>query len=607
MRTFPNAVSQKAVPDPFAFLKMLKLMACRLDGTWLTPDKAKALAEWGRLVPFDPNASDEAALDQWNGHGRSTLAYLLDRSQPVNENAHTVWPDAIEGFEEGKVALETPEALAAALLAMGAWPWQPADVAHHPVVGEPLARALALGMTGLVFRILQLPGAPSVHAVAAQPMGDLWNPVRMASAPSWFHAVCENAKLERVLEDWLEKGVRPRTDQPHPLERADLKAVTLFAQAGALPEDEPSLRRLASAWRQRLRANEMTAEAHAGMMGLLRPQAVHDPFVAELTQVMAVPWGKRAWNDSPPEGLELAQMNRRANLVTGPLAGQWTGLAAHVFAWVRKTSNQDQGVARWSLTSMVVSPSPNDAQRGCLAEAIRGEWRTGIPLASIVALAMLGTEIKKDGSRPLDRAADAKLLGVNDLHAWGQSHVPGAVAFTEAVLTRHGSVAAQVMAKVWDTFCQAVPAAFDDQPDLFRRLIDGLTGHSRMDTLYNGLGFMRGRQPTAFERLLARKAPPILSAKEWKAMPVENHGWAVEAALAWEQPENLEALAQAIAALGPKECQRIDDWVRLRAQAKDTDPSTFVVGKTYVPMIAAALLSRRVGPVSKTPARRPRI
>lgn len=583
---------------------------------------AAALVALAQRVAFDPNATLERA-----GSVIPLLTYVVSQApgQPWRSTDRP-WPLALEDFGDHLLVpgagdeppeLVDAEWLAATLVAAGADPWVDAG---QEGVGMAAVHAMERGMLGLLKRFLAAPGAPPVSTLAAA----------QHEGRSWLYRACTKDKEQPLLAFFLDNGARPGPEETAPmLEGASPQGIREFALRGLLPTEKAQVRRLETAWRQRMREKGLTAEEMVEMSALLSGKhtenAEEDARPLRFTQELAQPWGE-SWREYA-RGAYAANTGadallEQAVIPSGRLSGRWSGLAVKLAKRLRTAGNN--GVPTFDLRTMVswaddgtgrYAGCPPEGNEGLLKGAIGFEWRPGLGIDGLVALVLLGQGDRENEDALAEvRHAAAQLMGVADVEVWATAHVESAVAFTEALVSPTAQTAATTLAGVWHHALEHHHGWLESRPDLAKRLLQSLNGNFRLEALprfspKTGLP----KWPPAMLGILTHIAPGAASPGFVLDQVPEHERWvALEIALMVERPEVLTAILK-MKGLRHSEIQRMQTWAAATA-AKLKSGNTALPEDVIRPLLAQVhhltLAHAIAEPVLDTPSassRRPRM
>jgi len=448
---------------------------------------------WGLLslmnqVEFDPNA----VLPSRNN--LPILSGVINGINPFsNKNRLRKWPLSAEDFNQDLLTPFTndfdqpgwntvdAEWLAAILVACGADPWidcgRPSGYrSDHGKLGSALHGAMRVGAVGLATRLWAVEkGRPDVSVLATHLLEHPQNPTK--SKGTWLEWAVQGDNKELV--GWLlDLGVRPLDDRPHPLEqtfRADM--VDAFLARGLLQKESPEIQRLQKTWRARLRNQKLSAEQ---LVALEQAVATEDfaqenqdqnTTQAEMESILSrAPW-ESAGQYNParlPNKVPLERLFDEVTLPTGPLAGQWTRLAAPI-------------AGPFSLEKLIGSQHSID--HAPLKPALGRQWRPDVSLDGLLALAVLGMSDDKNdlapASTPLSNSqaflANAYMLGIHQVGPWADQHRKAAITLTESMLQNRASPGAYSrLQKIWSMALKRHPLWLKGHPEEAVQLIQAL-------------------------------------------------------------------------------------------------------------------------------------
>lgn len=466
-------------------------------------DKNKPLEPW-MVQGFVALASSHG----WSPEGtittsrenQSLLEWLSAHPKDWGPSREEAWPLTVEGFE-GLATLENPPALndewlIALTVASGASPWATTVAPMAP----SLAHALKHQQWALVHQMLSIPGAPTLQVVLDSE-GDLPGFPRASSWGAWFASqslVGPGAiGLARLLN---QHPYVPRLDV---WEAASVGMVQLLVEQGVRPSEE-SLEGLQKGWQARTRKGTLSLPDHAQMVagialsGTDGPTSSYSLDPAALIQAeLGTKWDASVFDKVRREtqeeaGVGAAFLRERQTFLKAGLAtsGTWSVLASKCWGRLRCVSIFNKGVEPLPLRLWLKGTTGDAAlgslPRGCLSESVSGEWRPGIGLKGMVALAILGQQTPLQLSQknildeqPLPYWGDLKdwqdVLDIHDWESWSQHARADAVKFTEEVMRTRSPTGAQTMCIVWNQALRRHPQWLHGEPALQARLLRALT------------------------------------------------------------------------------------------------------------------------------------
>lgn len=438
-------------------------------------------------LPFDPDEVMETPSNRVSG--RPYKWTLLEAALEMGAEEHPAapareWPKQIEQFDSNLYAKHlaqrsgvgtrnasplNAEWLAAALLAAGCNPWN--DGREDPnALPLAVSQSIQLGYAGLLKRFFQCPGAWSAQRVWDAPL------VYSKSSSLGERAGVAASGLggsTHVIEVLMDQGARPTSDEElvgllAPAHPDMVEVVMSRVDHKPGPKHQKAL---TDAWAERAKKGMLGVEGLARMTSMVSDVDNAEELYARLQvdQLLATDWGKepngsksQAYDfmpDHTPQVLS-AQVTKKG----GPSAGNWSVLAAAAFSRIRQTSSR--GALGWSVAVMLPTVREPQTQRwvrpdldspelkGCLKDAIGFDWRPGVAIDGVMALAALGQqgEVSSDDPqlkanlRDLERA-----LGVPDLNAWATEHAQAAAEFTLTILKTSSLTQAKPMLTTWAT------------------------------------------------------------------------------------------------------------------------------------------------------------
>ena len=145
--------------------------------------------------------------------------------------------------------------------------------------------------------------------------------------------------------------------------------------------------------------------------------------------------------------------------------GQWSGLAAAAVHFLRVKPQRVGASDLFDVRLMTRFPAAQETA-GALSPALGFDWRPGIAIDGLVALALLGQYqpgVFRSSGQPsaTQKAIEKDILkslkhfehtaGVGSLKRWANRHASSAMAFTKAAVEDGGIPAANRLGQVWLT------------------------------------------------------------------------------------------------------------------------------------------------------------
>lgn len=564
------------------------------------PTLLEGVAALAALAPFDPN---ESALCALSPNSKDKVRYtILDNVLALTgpfvfQPSTTEWPKTPEEFSE--TLLQThpysathdrrinSEFLAAQLTAAGANPWL-MDGTPQVTLPDALRSTLRFNMHQLLHRFLDCP-----HAWTAQAVWDAEVPTSyMKTGPAWEFMVEHNAA--NALATLVARGARMEATPAweDALKRAPVNAVEPLILVLGKPIPAAASKRIQKAWQERLKNKDLTPADATQMINALSPgQPALSEAEAEIQQRLATPWGEkpngssaRGWSYCTNQGAD--KLNERAQIEKGPMAGQWTVLAAQVMARIRSASNRlsgEEGAYEWDVDAMVGNDEDHEDS---IKPGIGLEWRPGISLDGVLMLGLLGqkregapTHLKAmfskqakamEANQPSVLRTFSEAAGIEDIRAWCRASAESAALFTAACLRNPATKATQAFLHTWKR------ALITDQD-----LLKDVSPEARLAlvaALHARFGFTQSSSTQAFEAVAYAIAE--VDTKTLANLPpedTERRSLALEVALACADqtgaPGIHAALEQQHRYLTATEWDRVETW--LEAQSKKTDQTIY--------------------------------
>lgn len=441
-------------------------------------------------TPFDPN--ERLKLSRGDVDPPISLVEGVLRLSNIHLSAHralknpppTMWPSDPQEFGELLARGVSPDTqlLAGLLIATGCNPWV---LAQESQVPAEIVLAIRLGYGPLLARFLELPGALSAQAVADSVVMPA-NRYQGSPAPMWqelFH----DKQCAAPLEVLLSAGARPSPKQVTSLlPEATPEAVQALARHARPTLSDRQSQQLRTLWKERARKQAITPDQAQSMSAALWGEEASSDMSAasvEIARLVAIPWGQEpsgssahAYDFMGDTGIET--LNARTRLKAGPMAGHWSMLAAAALSRLRQ--GNALGARGWSTAMMLkrkfdheqrhwVRADPSQSPwKGSLAPAMGFDWRPGISVDGILALALYGQRGDADGQNEPARQQNAKELahdiqgfaqaaGIDDVRAWATEHLPSAARFTLHALRRPAAAALAPMVCAWSNIAQRDP------------------------------------------------------------------------------------------------------------------------------------------------------
>lgn len=449
-------------------------------------------------TPFDPN--ERLKLSHGDVDPPISLVEGVLRLSNINLSAHralknpppTMWPSDPQEFGELLARGVSPDTqlLAGLLIATGCNPWTSTPEGQLPA---EIVLSTRLGYGPLLARQLELPGALSAQSVADNVV-DPANRYQGSPAPLWqelFH----DRQCAGPLEVLLAAGARPSPKQvAQLLPEATPEAVQALVRHARPTLSDRQSQQLRTLWKERARKQAISpAQAQSMSAALWGEEAVSDMSAAsvEISRLVAVTWGQepngsssQAYDFMGDTGIET--LNARTRLKAGPMAGQWSLLAAAALSRLRQ--GNALGARGWS-TALMLQREFDDEQRhwvradpsqspwkGSLAPAMGFDWRPGISVDGILALALYGQRGDAAGQNEPARQQNAKELthdiqgfaqaaGIEDVRAWATEHLPSAARFTLHTLRRPAAAALEPMICAWSNIALRAPTLLSNLAD----------------------------------------------------------------------------------------------------------------------------------------------
>lgn len=467
-------------------------------------------------LPFDPDEVMETPSSRVSGQPYKWT--LLEAALEMGAEEHPAapareWPKQIEQFDSNLYAKHlaqrsgvgtrnasplNAEWLAAAVVAAGCNPWN--DGREDPnALPLAVSQSIQLGYAGLLKRFLQCPGAWSAQRVWDAPL--VYS--KSSSLGERAGVAASGLGSTHVIEVLMDQGARPASDEElvgllsaaHP---DMIEAVMSRVLRKPGPKHQKAL---TNAWGERVKKGMLDVEDLTRMTAMVSDVNNEEELYARLQvdQLLTTDWGKEP-NGSKSQAYDFMPDHTPKVLSTqvtkkgGPSAGNWSVLAAAAFSRIRQTASR--GALGWSVAVMLPTlrdPNTKDWVRpnldspelkGCLKDAIGFDWRPGIAIDGVVALAALGQQggvssndpHLKANLRDLERA-----LGVPDLNAWATEHAQAAAEFTLAILKTSSLTQAKPMLTTWATALSRNPGiAQGIRLDTAVDLMLSLSGHFRI-------------------------------------------------------------------------------------------------------------------------------
>lgn len=518
----PGRASTEAPEDRFA--RLVHGMTGQAVRHELSSVQVVSLLAAASRMPVNPNARiATAGIHTDAPEQKPLLSYVLSRT-PAYESrrAHREWPATLAGFtqdlllgpgpqpedsrnaeEEGFRDKVDVEWFAAVLLAAGADPW--AHASDSNPWGSALTEVLKHNLSGLLHRMLTMPGAPAAQEVLD---GTFHSPGGNRSDP-WCSLLTRDPKYTAVFEVLLRHKARLPTDPRvlvDLLGNASLGAIQALQAHAALPMDEAIQKRIKTQWRargKRASQDKLTPEMLAALLAALDHTGTVDSEqerqVAEIADLISNPgWGDTgcAYREDPchntfKSNTGAARLCARTVLSRGAMAGQWSGLAGMALHRLRMSG--PDGVTPWRMEAMVswgfkdgIWKTLEPIADGALSLARGFDWRPGIAIDGLLVLVILGMKQERSGDALLQAHQEKeyadlqqqaqRLLRVTSLGAWGQQNAAAAVAWTEHLLARPTPKVVSIVEGAWRQVMETAPHLFDRDPASVVRLLRAFHG-----------------------------------------------------------------------------------------------------------------------------------
>lgn len=583
-----SATSIPAGEDPLGCL-MARVVPFNRFAPYPGPETILGVLSVLSQVPFDPNARVASEMFPSTALGAALKCINPNQLQRCDR----AWPSSLDGFSGallqsfesslGETCHDQVDAewLAAVILAAGANPWADrGDATYHAGFGSAFYYACRLGLVGLVERMWDVvDGRPTVEELSTT-LVDVYRGDRQLVAPLLDHAMLH---ADTGLARWLlEKGVRPLPDRVHPASQAiRVGHVQALKDHGLLPLDGPGRRALETIWKARLKKGDLSPEMLTDFQEIFASQALAAPQREEQTLVASFEQlaSSVAWNSSSylmfTGNIGQEDLLKTASLPKGPLAGQWNRLSIELLRHVRQ--GKSRGVMPWDLGNLIEKKEGQpleltNSTRGLLSSALGVEWKPGVALDGLVALALLGMgdSAQRDASsvcvhplteQPLmDKAAG--LLGIADVPAWANAHAEASVVFTEAFTKGGSDPACTRLQQVWAAALTRHPTWLADQPVLGLRLLQALTFNFRRVHLLRSAATKEGLLGNSSElgMVIGKLWPDVVSSEvpDLSAISAPVRSLGVEVALMVRSPAWLSSLENAFHTLSATDRQRVE-------------------------------------------------
>ena len=462
-------------------------------------------------VPFDATSSAmEACLGLAMAHPFDPQERVAYGRNPVQDcslvgavvratNANTVqlqhrsWPETIDGF--GAQLLEGPgfvshrplqidnEWVAAALTAVGCSAWDDAPLHAASALPYAVQGAAQMGMAGLLERFLKTPGAWSAQRVADAPFV-----TRSGEQSLGWVALASKKEANLSLEVLVRNGARLTQEKAIVATLVGAYPQAVAALAPTLPAlSEAAQRKVQEAWKERVVSRALEAQDAQSMSQVLWGAKAPEVLSAASTtigQYFSEGWGStpngsksQAYDFATNQGAE--KLIAQARVKAGPMAGQWSVLAAAAFSRVRQ--GDSFGALGWNASAMLsqvfhqeerkyILASPNKAPyKGSLAPALGFDWRPGIRIDGLVVLALMGQRGEglvryagqkndmEDGVQDHIRGFQAA-AGIGNLERWVEENLPAAARATQAMVKGNASSAGVRLLHAWFTLINRTEA-----------------------------------------------------------------------------------------------------------------------------------------------------
>lgn len=431
------------------------------------------------LYEFDPT---EKVVFQRGINSPSTVSLLDAALLLSNKNqaadVNRAWPVDLSGFGphldtkdlRGRLRGVDAEWLAAALTAAGCNPWAGFTLGEDEL---PAAVVIAIesGMGGLVDRFLDCPGAPTANDLVGVPFS--------STSPHYnWTTLASDDRQNRVLEVLLRRGAKSNDEDVlvEALSQATLPAVKLLATAGMIPSSEAARKKIESAWKERSallstdKIQEMQVSAFGDVSNAMSKSSL------DVGNLLSVEWSKAPSGSSSqaydfmgnttPETL-LGQ----ADVKKGPMAGHWSVLAAAAASRLRQGGTD--GALGWSISTMlhrhydkeqqrwILADCSNPPFKGSLSGALGFDWRPGVSVDGIVALALFGQRGKQENRKSPDNIEEQQVLkdiadfglaaDISNPTQWARDHAQSAALATVHVLKSPKVNATRSLLHAWET------------------------------------------------------------------------------------------------------------------------------------------------------------
>lgn len=563
------------------------------------PTLLEGVAALAALAPFDPN---ESALCAFSPNSNDKVRYtILDNVLALTgpfvfRPSSVEWPTRPEEFSEALLPAHpysathdrriNSEFLAAQLTAAGANPWL-MDGTPQATLPDALRSTLRFNMHQLLHRFLDCP-----HAWTAQAVWDAEVPTSyMKTGAAWEFMVEHNAA--NAMATLVARGARMEATPAweDALKRAPANVAESLILVLGKPVPAAAAKRIQKAWQERLKGKQLSPAEVTQMVNALSPgQHALSEAEAEIQQRLATPWGEkpngssaRGWGYCTNQGAE--KLNEIAQVEKGPMAGQWTVLAAQVMARIRSASNRlssEEGAYEWDVDAMV---GKDEDHEGSIKPGIGLEWRPGISLDGLLMLGLVGqmregspTHMKAlfaqqskamEANQPSALKTFAKAAGIEDIQAWCRASAESAARFTAACLRTPSVKAAQAFLHTWKRALTTDQDLLKDvSPEVRLELISAL--HARF-------GLVQLTSVKEFESVAYAIAEvDAKTLATLKSEDADKRSLALEVALACVDLVGPSVTYEALKQhnhLTANECDRVETW--LEAQSKKVNKTAY--------------------------------
>jgi len=558
------------------------------------PSLLEGVAALAAQGPFSPN---ESTLCPSSNRGQAPVRYtILDNVLALTgpfifQPSDTEWPARPEQFSEDLLQPHAfnvthdrrinSEFLAAQLTAAGANPWL-MDDAPQATLPDAVRSTLRFNMHQLLRRFLDCP-----HAWTAQAVWDAEVPTSyMKTGTAWEFMV--EHKAAKALATLVARGARMDATPiwEEAIKRAPAEVVDPLIQVLGKPIPAAASKRIQKVWQDRLKDKDLTPADATAMFNALSPgQPALSEAAAEIQQRLATPWGEKpngskacGWDYCTNQGAD--SLNEQARIEKGPMAGQWTVLAAQVMARIR--SANDEGAYEWDVDAMV---GKKQAHENSIKPGIGLEWRPGISLDGVLMLGLMGqarqgapTHIKAlfsgqanamEANQPSALGTFAEAAGIEDIRAWCRASAESAARFTAACLRTPSPKATQAFLHTWRRALITDQDLLQDvSPEARLELISAL--HARFGLVQ--LSIVKKFESVAYA--IAEVDAKTLATVDPE--DIETRSLALEVTLACVDLAGPSATYEALKQhkhLTTHECDRVETW--LEAQSKKVNKTAY--------------------------------